>query len=82
MDYLARNLNNIGEFGLQLEKFIDSNGVDGIEYLTDVGIIDNLAKSQNGDFYVFELKFGRGPDAALGQILRYMGWVEKHLAKG
>ena len=81
-DYLARNLNSIDEFGLKLEKFVDPNGVDGIEYHTNVGIIDILAKSQNGDFYVFELKLGRGPDATLGQILRYMGWVEKHLAKG
>jgi hypothetical protein len=31
---------------------------------------------------VFELKLGRGPDAALGQILRYMGWVNHHLSKG
>ena len=81
-DYLARNLNSIGDFGVQLEKFVDSNGVDGIEYHTDVGIIDILAKSSDGNFYVFELKLGRGPDAALGQILRYMGWVQKHLANG
>jgi hypothetical protein len=65
-DYLARNLNSIGDFGVQLEKFVDSNGVDGIEYHTDVGIIDILAKSSDGDFYVFELKLGRGPDAASG----------------
>ena len=24
-----------------------------------------------GNFVVFELKLGRGPDAALGQVLRY-----------
>ena len=32
------------------------------------------------DFYVFELKLGRGGDVALGQILRYMGWVSRHLS--
>lgn len=29
---------------------------------------------------MLELKLARGPDSALGQILRYMGWVKKHLA--
>ncbi|MGI9068519.1 MAG: hypothetical protein ACR2HX_19200 [Pyrinomonadaceae bacterium] len=29
---------------------------------------------------MFELKLGRGADAALGQILRYMGWVGRHLS--
>lgn len=49
---------------------------------TDVGPIDLLTVTPAGDFYVFELKLGRGPDAALGQICRYMGWVAKHLADG
>jgi len=29
---------------------------------------------------MFELKLSRGPDRAVGQALRYMGWVKKHLA--
>lgn len=31
---------------------------------------------------MFELKLGRGVDAALGQIMRYMGWITEHLAQG
>jgi len=31
---------------------------------------------------VIELKVGRGPDAVCGQLLRYKGWVKRHLAKG
>ena len=31
-------------------------------------------------FVVFELKLDRGPDAAIGQIARYMGWVKHNLA--
>ena len=31
---------------------------------------------------VFELKLSRGPERAMGQVLRYMGWVQKHLARG
>ena len=31
---------------------------------------------------MLELKLSKGPDRALGQIQRYMGWIGKHLAKG
>ncbi len=48
-------------------------------FQTEVGPIDILATC-NGDFYVLELKVDRGPDATLGQILRYMGRVKEHLA--
>lgn len=79
-DYLAQNLANIADFGTPLTVYISKDGRDGVEFQTDVGPIDILATTPNGDFYVFELKLGRGPDAALGQILRYMGWVSQHLA--
>jgi len=81
-DYLARNLTNNADFGTGLTVYTSGEGVDGVEFQTDVGPIDILAISPNGDFHVFELKLGRGPDAALGQILRYMGWVDQHLANG
>ena len=80
-DYLAKNLSSIADFGIPLRVFSSSDGRDGVEFQTDVGPIDILAQGSNGDFYVFELKLGRGQDAALGQILRYMGWVSEHLAK-
>jgi len=80
-DYLARNLTSIANFGVPLSVFKSDDGRDGVEFQTDVGPIDLLAITPAGDFYVFELKLGRGPDAALGQILRYMGWVANHVAK-
>lgn len=76
-DFLARNLQLIEE-GLSL--FRDETGREGIEYPTDTGPIDLLAVNRNGDFVVFELKVSRGPDRALGQLMRYMGWVRKKLA--
>ncbi len=79
-DYLARNLASLGDFGDRLSVYTSEDGRDGVEYQTDVGPIDILATSTTGDFYVFELKLGRGADAALGQILRYMGWVGQHLS--
>ncbi|MGF6533269.1 hypothetical protein P3T20_004069 [Paraburkholderia sp. GAS206C] len=81
-DYLAKNLPTMPGQNAPL-KLYTSEGRDGVEYQTDdVGPIDILAVAPNGDFYVLELKLGRGPDAALGQILRYMGWVQEHLAQG
>ena len=41
-----------------------------------------LAVESNGDLVVFELKLSRGPDRAVGQALRYIGWVNKHRAAG
>lgn len=81
-DYLARNLPSFGDFSSPLTVYTSQDGRDGVEFQTDVGPIDILATSPDGDFYVFELKLGRGADAALGQILRYMGWVERHLSGG
>lgn len=78
-DYLAKNLPTLPghSTALQLHRTGDR---DGVEFQTDVGPIDILATC-DGNFYVLELKVGRGADAALGQILRYMGWVQKHLAE-
>ena len=81
-DYLAQNLGSIAAFTTKLSLFTDTSGIPGVEYRTDVGIIDVLARGSNDELYVFELKLGRGPDAAVGQILRYIGWLRKHLADG
>lgn len=80
-DYLARNLPRLDEGRTTLSLYVGPDERDGVEFQTDVGPIDILARSQMGDFYVFELKLGRGADAALGQILRYMGWVKRHLCE-
>lgn len=74
-DFLAQNLNQAIKWTSHLEV-IDT------EYSTDVGFIDLLAKDRPGDLVVFEFKLDRGPDAALGQLLRYMGWCRKNLANG
>ena len=49
---------------------------------TDVGSIDILAAAADNTLAVMELKRDRGPDSALGQLARYMGWVRAHLAAG
>ncbi|EHR41307.1 endonuclease NucS domain-containing protein [Alishewanella jeotgali] len=81
-DYLAKNLPKLNVFDSKLSIYLSHDGRDGVEFQTDVGPIDILALDDFGNFVVLELKLGRGPDATLGQILRYMGWVKKHLANG
>src|SRR5262249_40373461 len=80
-EYLAQHLDVI-EDGLQL--FVDEEDEEsiGVEYATPIGRIDILAVDKDGGLVVIELKVGRGPDAVCGQILRYTGWVKRHLAKG
>jgi RecB family endonuclease NucS len=77
-EYIYRNWNNI-DFGEPLELY---EGRKGRQFHTDIGIIDFLCKNKNsGEFIVIELKKGRKSDEVIGQILRYIGWVKKNLAK-
>jgi endonuclease len=80
-DYLARNPPSTTTHG-PLVLFADADGRDGVEYQTDCGPADLVLLDREGNFVVFELKLGRGPDAALGQVQRYMGWIEHHVADG
>jgi hypothetical protein len=80
-DFIVRNLGTIPIAEKKLTLFMDKSNRDGIEYPTDVGFIDILAVDNNGNFVVFELKLSRGPDKAMGQLLRYMGWVKTTLAE-
>ena len=79
-DFIARNLETLPVGNKRLKLFVDQMNRKGIEYQTDVGAIDILAVDEDGNFVVFELKLSRGPDKAMGQLLRYMGWVMKTLA--
>lgn len=79
-DFIAQNIDTIKVNGKSLKLYVDDNGTDGIEFRTDVGIIDILAIDEEDNFIIFELKLSRGNDATLGQILRYMGWVKANIA--
>lgn len=81
-DYLARNPPTLPGHGAPLTLFVGEDGRSGVEYQIDCGPADLVFRDEAKNFVVFELKLGRGPDAALGQVQRYMGWVDTHLAKG
>ena len=81
-DFLIANLGSINIAGKHLRLYQDQTGRNGREYPTAVGLIDILAQDDAGAFYVLELKRARTSDHAVGQALRYMGWVKAHLAGG
>ena len=77
-DFIVSNFDTI--FKGRLRVFEDSEGNDGQQYATDIGPIDILAiEEATKAFVVIELKKGRPSDRVVGQILRYMGWVNRNL---
>ena len=76
-DFIAKNLHSVPDCkNLKLYQ-------NGVEFYAGVaGRIDILAVDEEGNFVVFELKLANSPDPAIGQLLRYMGWVRKNLANG
>jgi restriction system protein len=81
-DFIVTNFNGIAHFkGL---KIFEEEGVLAQQYETrdpNVGRIDILAQETKSpsSFVVIELKKGRPADKVVGQVLRYMGWVQEKL---
>lgn len=79
-DFIVSNWSKL-DFGEKLSLYEDSDGNSGQQYYAEgVGYIDILALDKNSDFVVIELKKGRKNDEVIGQVLRYIGWVRKHVA--
>jgi len=76
-DFLAKNLSLI-EPGLQLYQ---DEGITGIEFPAGGRFIDILAVDADKRLLVIELKVSRGYDRVIGQLLRYMAWIEKNHAE-
>lgn len=47
---------------------------------TPAGRLDLLCQDELGRYVVVELKRHQGTDQAVGQVLRYMGWVQENYA--
>ena len=71
--YLSRNINKIDENLILAE--------DGIEYQIDAGSIDLLAKDNQNNTVVIELKAGKANNGALGQLLGYIGCLSEESEK-
>ena len=74
-DFLAKNPGCI-EKGLSLYQNGDRSGV---EFPVEGGYIDILGIDQKQTYVVVELKVGKGRNKTIGQLLYYMGWVDKNL---
>ena len=74
-DYYVRNITEI-------DKNIEVVTLPtyGRQFSTHIGPIDILCIDKKTNEYVIcELKRGQTSDETVGQLLRYMGWVKKHL---
>jgi hypothetical protein len=78
-DFIISNWVNT-ELGEDLELIVKDGELVSQQYRTDIGPIDILAKDKKtGAHVVIELKKGQTSDDTIGQITRYMGWVEEKL---
>jgi restriction system protein len=70
------------ELGNYFDIYADESGMIGQQYPTDTGKMDILAISKDKKtLMVVELKKGRASDSVVGQVLRYMGYVQEELAE-
>lgn len=80
-DFLVHNW-KATPLGKDFELFEENGQIVGQQYPTDTGPIDILAISKDKkSLLVVELKKGRASDSVVGQILRYMGYVQDVLAE-
>jgi hypothetical protein len=79
-EFIDKNWKHIN-FGVQLIKY-EVDDQSGRQFPAGPWSIDFLCLDVvTGDLVVIELKRGKTSDAAVGQVLRYMGWVSENLSK-
>lgn len=79
-DFLVQNWAQT-ELGREYDVYSEEGEQVGQQYLTDTGPLDILAISKDKkQLLVVELKKGRASDVVVGQVLRYMGYVQEELA--
>ena len=80
-DFLVKNWAQT-DLGREYEIYEEAGEIVGQQYQTDTGPLDILAISKDKKgLLVVELKKGRASDTVVGQILRYMGYVQDELAE-
>jgi restriction system protein len=80
-DFLVQNWKQT-ELGKMYDIYEEDGELVGQQYQSDTGPIDVLAISKDKkELLVVELKRGRVSDSVVGQIQRYMGYVQEELAE-
>jgi restriction system protein len=78
-EFLIKNWSKT-ELGREYDIFTEDGEIVGQQYPSDTGNIDILAISRDKkELLVIELKKGRASDIVVGQIQRYMGYVQDEL---
>jgi hypothetical protein len=78
-DFLISNWSHT-ELGEKYELITKEGVLESQQYRTDIGPIDILVKDKrSGSYVVIELKKNQTSDDTIGQVARYMGWVEEKL---
>lgn len=81
-DFLIENWDKT-ELGKQYELIEEDGELVSQQYQTDIGNIDILAQDKNTKQYVvIELKKNQTSDDTVGQLTRYMGWLEENKTGG
>ena len=80
-DFLVKNWSQTN-LANEFDIYEEDGEMAGQQYETDTGPLDILAVSKDKKtILVIELKKGRASDVVVGQILRYMGYVQDELAE-
>ena len=82
-EYIVQHWSEV-DFGARLQLYMEDGEAVGQQYDTgEIGRIDLLCENLDSrDFVIIELKKGRPSDEVIGQLARYMGWVQERLAQG
>ncbi len=80
-DFLVQNW-KYTELGRHYDIYEEEGEIVGQQYPSDTGPIDILAiRKDKKEILIVELKKGRISDVVVGQIQRYMGYVQEELAE-
>jgi hypothetical protein len=79
-EFLLGNWDSV-DWGRPLRIWESADGAMGHQMSTPVGRLDLLCvDTSTNALVVVELKRGHSADRVIGQVARYMGWVEAHIA--
>ncbi|PIN74271.1 hypothetical protein COV20_01490 [Candidatus Woesearchaeota archaeon CG10_big_fil_rev_8_21_14_0_10_45_16] len=71
------------ELGKKYELIEENGDLVSQQYRTEIGIIDILVKDkETGQYVIIELKKNQTSDDTIGQLTRYMGWLEEKKTNG
>lgn len=81
-NFLIRNWDHT-ELGKKYDLIEENGEMVSQQYSTDLGPIDILVQDRKtGQYVVIELKRDQTSDQTVGQLARYMGWLEENKTKG